>query len=99
MLTDEDRKAAQEWADKDTKPVQCIQDLEPDWNDFNNIIENHRQWVIRMKVAGYLHGIEHERKRRLVQEIDWTRGQVICPVEPAMPIEPVGKKHWRIKDE
>jgi hypothetical protein len=93
MISDEDRKAAEEWVKNNFG-----------WYD------GYEGWI-----AGFLAGVEHERKRQEQKQLDgWPYAQAYKEqvelnfqrqinkfaemFKKLTPIEQVGEKHWRIRD-
>jgi len=86
MLTDQDRKDAEEWVNKELGDLRASR-------------KNADRLMWTMTYQGVLYGIEHERKRwRKYHPEPGYNYALLTPKNPFNIIEQVGEKHWRIKD-
>lgn len=86
MITDEDKKAAEEWATRALGDVSKLSDYEQGlWYSYKE---------------GILKGIEHERKRWAKYHPEPGFNYMLpTPSNPFNIIEQVGEKHWKIKED
>lgn len=84
MISDSDKKAAEDWA-------------KSRYWDAENAGDEQVAMDVQCGIEDYLAGIEHERRNnRVILGADTKDGWY--KISPA-PIEQVGDKYWRVKDE